>query len=299
MNSNDFTNLYTKKDSDETLVSFQNEAGFSLVRPYPGNTPYAKEGLKMFIKVAVLDRGLFYGVDMTRSEKRDEEDYHVIVDGSKYKHKVTSFRSDVESNEFSFDESKKKVIHSKTQKEFTINQFVEILVKNHISDRLFWKRKLNKSINILLRILFWLSDKHYDLVRVSINRHEFSRDNRVESEEEKNIEPFFKYFYISKNFIFAVLLASFTIAILSALFPCKIPLKAIWLSQFGEFSLSNPMVVLLFFLGLFSSEKLSMWLNKKIRLFIMPSNEYFDTKKENFIEKLHNYQQHNKFDLKL
>jgi hypothetical protein len=60
----------------------------------------------------------------------------VIVDGTKYKNKVTSFVSDVEDNEFIFDKSKNKIIHNKTKKELTLNEFVDVLVKNHLSDRL-------------------------------------------------------------------------------------------------------------------------------------------------------------------
>jgi hypothetical protein len=299
MNSQEFKDLYKKQDSDETITSFKNEAGFSLIRPYLKNAPYYKDGRRMFIKVAILDRGFFYGVDMTKPEKREETTSYVITDGEEYKKKVTNFVSDTRDDEFIFDESQKKIKHNKTSRYFTLNEFVEILVTNHLSDRLFWKRRGNALVNAILKILFWLSDKHYEKVRVSIDKHNFSRDNKPVMEEQSKTEPFFKYFYISKNLIFAILLTTFLIAILVGIFPNEIPLKYIWYSLFGEFSLSNPLVVLLFFLALFSSEKISIWLNKNIKDFLMPDKGYFSEKKETFIEKLHNYQYHNKFNLKL
>lgn len=151
----------------------------------------------------------------------------------------------------------------------------------------------------MLKLLFWLADRHYDTVRVSIDKYRFKRDNNPLPEEQKTVEPFFKYFYISKNLIFGILLLSFFIAILIAVFPECVPIKPVWHSLFGEFTLSNPMVVLLFFLGLFSSEKFSIWLNRKIKDFLMPDQNVFSEHKDSFIEKMHNYQYHNTFKLKV
>lgn len=299
MNSEEFTNLYTKQSYDETITSFQNEAGFSLIRFYPEGTPYHKDGRRMFMKVAVLDRGFFYGVDMTKPEKRGESTDYVITEGNEYRKKVTNYISDGE--QFAFDETSKKVIHLKTKKSLTLNEFVDILEANHLADRLFWKRILNFFADSILKIIFLLSDKHYEKIRVAIDKYHFGRDNKPMPTEEKNIEPFFKYFYISKNLIFAILLVAFLVAILVAIFPDKLPLKSFWHSFFGEFTLSNPMVVLFFFLGLFSSEKFSIWLNKKIKDFLMPErNNFYNSKdKENFIERLHNFQYSNKFNLRI
>jgi ABC-type bacteriocin/lantibiotic exporter with double-glycine peptidase domain len=144
-----------------------------------------------------------------------------------------------------------------------------------------------------LKILFWLSDKHYEKIRVSIDKYHIGRDNQPIKEDEKNTEPFFKYFYISKNTIFALLLLTFILAIFSFVFPVCI--KNLW--PFGEFSLSNPFVILFFFLILFSCEKLSTWLNLKIKEFFEKESAFH--KKVNFIERLHNYQYQNNFKLKL
>lgn len=249
----------------------------------------------MFIKVALLKDRLFYSVDMTKPEQREGEPIsYIISQGEEYKKKTTNFFSD-NQEPFVFDENAKRIIFTPKNKSFTVNEFIEILVLNHLSDRLFVKRILNWVADLSLKLLFWLSDKHYEKIRVAIDKYHFNRDNQPIKEDEKSVEPFFKYFYISKNNIFAMLLLVFFLAVLSIIFPTIICLEKIW--PFGEFSLSNPFVVLFLFLVLFSCEKFSVWLNKKIRNFF--EKESFQKKEINFVERLHNYQYNNKFKLKL
>ena len=287
MNAQEFTNLYTRQESDETVTPFQNEIGFSLIRFYPEDTPYQRDGRRMFIKIAALNRGFFYGVDMTKPKQRDQATEYVISDGEEYKKKVTNFMSD--GSEFSFDENSKKIVHQPTGKSFSMNEFVAILIANHLSDRLFFKRIWNEVANIILKLLFWLSDAHYERVQTAIDKYHYGKgETPPPKDDKKNIEPFFKYFFISKNILFAVLLITF---------PSAIFLGHLWRS--GDFSLSNPSLVLLFFLILFTCEKISIWLDRKIKEFIMPSRNIFVEKKTNFLEKLHDYQYNNKFDLKL
>jgi hypothetical protein len=287
MNGEEFAKLYTHQDSDETITPFQNEVGFSLIRFYPKDTPYYKDGRRMFIKIASLDRGFFYGVDMTKPEKREKTTDYVITDGEEYKKKVTNFFSD--GSEFVFDNATKKVIHQPSSKSFTMNEFVEILAANHLLDRLFFKRIWNELANRVLKFLFWLSDAHYERVQTAIDKYHYGKGEAPPpKDEKKNIEPFFKYFYISKNILFAILLVTF---------PSAIFLGHLW--AFGDFSLSNPSLLLLFFLILFSCEKFSIRLDKKIKEFLMPSKDHFAEKKINFMEKLHDYQYQNKFNLKL
>lgn len=287
MNSDEFVKLYTLQNPpDESITPFQNEIGFSLIRRYPENTAYNKDGRRMFIKVAILNRGFFYSVDMIKPEKRGKTIDYIVRYGDEYKKKITNFVSD--GGEFTFDNTTQKVIHQPTNRSFTLNEFVDILAKNHLSDRLFLKRKLNGLVNVVLKFLFWLSDAHYERIRTSIDKYHYSKGEKLPKEEKKNIEPFFKYFYISKNILFAILLIAF---------PSAIFLGHFWLN--GNFSLSNPSIVLLFFLVLFSFEKISIWLDKKIKGFLIPEENHFAERKVNFIEKLHEFQYKNKFKIKL
>lgn len=297
MNKEDFLQLYVKQEADNAITAFDNEIGFSLIRDYPKNTLYYKDGKKMFIKLAILQGKIFYSVDMTKPEKNSEDKIsYTITEGNEYSKKVTNFFSD-NQEPYVFDESINKIVFPEKNKNFTLNEFIEILVRNHLSDCLFSKRIWNSMAELLLKFLFWLSDKNYEKVRVSIDKYHFSRDNQPIKEDQKSIEPFFKYFYISKNTIFALLLLTFLLAILSVIFPDVLCVQKIW--PFGEFSLSNPFVILFFFLILFSCEKFSIWLNNKIKEFFKNDEHSFQKKEINFIERLHNYQYQNNFNLKL
>jgi hypothetical protein len=299
MTKEDFLKLYTKQEYDNSITLFDSEIGFSLIRDYSKNTPYYKDGKKMFIKLAILKGKLFYSIDMTKPEQRDEEPInYTITQGEEYPKKITNFFSVLDDKEsFVFDENTKKIIFKPKEKSFTLNEFVEILVLNHLSDCLFLKRILDSIVESVLKLLFWLSDKHYEKIQVSIDKYHFGRDNQPAKEDEKNTEPFFKYFDISKNTIFALLLLTFLLMILSAIFPDILYTEKIW--PFGEFSLSNPFVILFFFLILFSCEKFSIWLNNKIKNFFQDDKDSFQKKEINFIERLHNFQYQNKFELKL
>jgi hypothetical protein len=114
MNAQEFTNLYTKQDFDEAVISFENEVGFSLIRLYPEGTPYHKDDRRMFLKIAILEGKFFYEVNMTKPVKREESTNYIITDGNEYRKKITNFYS--YDSEFSFDETSKKVVHQKTKK---------------------------------------------------------------------------------------------------------------------------------------------------------------------------------------
>ena len=243
--------------------------------------------MRMSIKVALLERGFSFGVEMTKPEKRGEDISYIISSGEVYKKKVTTFASELDSDEFTFDSTKKKVKHNKTNQYFTLNEFVAILVENHLSDRLFWKRQVNRLADLAIKMVFWLSDKHYERAQVIVDRFHFKQGKKQVVKDDKSIEPFFKYFRISKNLFLSVLV---TVFVLSLKLPHLLP---------GELSLSNPLVILLFFIALFSSEKLSNWLDEGIKEFMMPENIPLPERNENFIERLHNFQHQNKFDLKL
>src|SRR3989344_3344383 len=146
MSNDEFVKLYTKQDIDDSVSSFSNEIGFSLIRSYPKDTPYFKDGRKIFIKIALLKDKLFYSVDMTKPEQREGEPVsYVIKEGEEYRKKTTNFFSD-NQEPFIFDDSTKKIVYQPKNKSFSLNEFVEILVLNHLSDRLFFKRILNSIV---------------------------------------------------------------------------------------------------------------------------------------------------------
>jgi hypothetical protein len=109
--------------------------GFSLIRFYPKDTPYFKDDRRMFIVIAVLDRGFYYSVAMVKPKKEGKKISYTTTEGEEYKRKVTNFSSN--GNEFIFDNITKKVNHRPSDESFTMNEFVEILEKTHLSDPLF------------------------------------------------------------------------------------------------------------------------------------------------------------------
>ena len=238
----------------------------------------------MFIKIAALDRGFFYEVDMTKPQKRDEAIEYVITDGEEYKKKVTNFISD--GSEFSFDNTTNRIVHTPTKKNYTMNEFVEILAANHLSDRLFWKRKANSVINLFLKFIFWLSDKHYDRVKTAIDKYEFGRNKTYSEEKTNDVDPFFKYFLVYRNTLFIGLVIALSVAILVYKY-----------NILAEFTVANPLIVLAFFLFLSLCERISIWLQMKIKEFFTPRQFY--NERPIFIERLHEYQHQNKFELKL
>lgn len=292
--SEELVQKYEKENLDEKVTPYQDACGFSLVRAYSPGTPYSRDGMKMFIKIAIEGTHISYSVDMTKPKEEDGETSYIISDGEDYKNKVTNYFSINRSNgqddeeEFTFSEELMKVIHIKTKKEFSLNQFVVILTKNHLSDMMFWKRKLNHIANLLLMFIFWLVDRQYEKTKTALDIYHFKRNEIKTTDTQPNIEPFFKYFFISKNILFLILLITLPSALLFGSY---------WSN--GEFSVSNPSVILLIFLVLFSAEKLSQWLESKVKNFLEPVEDVFSKRKISFVESLHNYQNRNKFKLKV
>lgn len=293
LDAQSFTNLYQKNSNDEVVTPFVGDIGFSIVRKYPDHTPYHKDGMRMFIKLGLLKRGFFYSVDMTlpQREKGDENITYSIEDGDKYKPKVTNFYSDTDP--FEFNEIKNKVIHKPSGKEFTVSAFIEVLAKNHLSDRLYYKRIKNRATEILLKFIFWSDNREFE--RITIMLDKYHADNKEKLDSETNPDPFFKYFNIKKNILFVIIAVSFILISSSVIFPHWIPLRRWWI--FGSFNLSNPYVVLCICLILLICEKFSVWLNSSINYFF--SVKTFSNQKINWIEKIFNYSQKNSFNLKL
>lgn len=276
MTSNEFVKLYAKSELDELVTPFTNGIGFSLVRKYKQGSEYYEDDKRLFIKLLLSDDNLVNGsVNMVDSDKEKTGSYRIATD-NKYKKRVTNFHFGNEEKIFLNDG---KVLYKSRELSFTINDFVEIMVNNHLSDRVFWRRKLNYLIDIFLKLIFWLSDKHYEKIDAMMEIHSIRRKDEHNKDDEKSIEPFFKYFFITKNILFSLLLVAFSFSILLTYLFCS-----------RDFSMSNPSVILFFFLILFSIEKLSILLDKKIKAFFK--------KETNFIYQLHSYQFNESFKLK-
>lgn len=278
MNSDEFVKLYTKIDSDESITSFKDDVGFTLIRKYKEGSEYSKDDKRIFIRLYLVGDIVNGATEMVDADKEGAGGYRIVTEG-KYKKKVTNFRFGGEENVM-FDTSRKKIFYKPKKLYFTLNEFIEILVNNHLSDRVFFRRNLNNLVNFFLRLIFWLSNKHYDRIKVMLEIYHPSQRDEHDKGDENNIEPFFKYFYISKNILFSFLLIAFPVSFLITR-----------IFYFKDFSISNPTIILFFFLILFVFEKLSTSLDKKIKLFFK--------KETNWIFWLHNFQFSESFKMKI
>ncbi|HET7713385.1 MAG TPA: hypothetical protein VFK94_03140, partial [Patescibacteria group bacterium] len=78
MDPQEFTKLYSRQELDESLTTFRDGIGFSLIRFYPKDSPYYKDGKRIFIKVVLRDGKLDYGVDMT-DPRKEEDQYEYFI----------------------------------------------------------------------------------------------------------------------------------------------------------------------------------------------------------------------------
>ena len=278
-NSEEFKKLYQKVSDNEKVTEISDAVGITIVRKYNKDSEYFKDGKKMFINLSLRDTFLVGGIDMVEEEENGM--YTIIFDNKKYKKKFTNFFFGPEE-QIKFNAENNRVLVKRKNKniEFCLNDFVDLLVKNHLSDRLFWAKKKNYFKRIILRILFFLTDDKYSYVDYYHKIHE-NKISEIKKEKEIKIgkEPFFNYFKIYKNMLF-ILSVILLLCIL-------IPIEKYGLLDEGNFSISNPILLFLFIIILFLLHYFSSFLHIKKR------------DRKGFIYKLHNDCLNNSFRLKI
>ena len=139
-NSKDFKELYQKVPDDEKATEISDAVGITIVRKYNKDSEYFKDGKKMFIKLYLRDTFLVGGINVVEEEKNGI--YAIISDNKKYKKKFTNFFFGPEEK-IKFNAENNRVLIKRKNKniEFCLNDFVDLLIENHLSDRLSWARK--------------------------------------------------------------------------------------------------------------------------------------------------------------
>lgn len=268
--SKKFKELYNQVSDDKKIIELSDAVGINIVRNYNENNEYFKDGNQMFINLYLNDNFLCGGVQMVKKEKNGE--YISINNTNKnYKKRFTNFSFGSEEK-IILTLKNNKILVKVQNKELFLNSFVDKLVQNHLSDKLFWIRKKNFFKQIFLKILFFLSDDKYDFVECYHKINEWREDKiNFQTEEEKElnvkVEPFFHYLKIFKNtlFIFCIILLFILITINNqTILPAD------------EISFSSPIFLLLFIIALFLLHFFSVFLHKKKQ------------DKNGFIHKLHN-----------
>ncbi len=274
--SEEFKIKYKKVENDENITGITDAIGITIVRNYNEDTEYFKDGKQMFIKLYMRGEFMAGGIEMV--EKKKDDTYTIFHDREKYKNKFTGFYFNEEEN-ITINEKNGGVIINRGGKKsyFSLNELIDLLVKNHLSDRLFWIGKKNFLIKKVLSILFLLMDSKYSYIDYEEEVRD-GRANGVKDEIKIGTEPFFKYFKVYKNMLF--LLSIFSLIIL------------IYIEQANyinsiELSISNPILLFSFIIALFLLHFISEYLHlKKIN-------------KSSFIYKLHSKSLNTSFKLKI
>ncbi|MDI6883492.1 MAG: hypothetical protein QMC93_03505 [Patescibacteria group bacterium] len=166
-------------------------------------------------------------------------------------------------------------------KKLSLNDFVDSLVKNHLSDRLFWIRKKNYLKKIILSVIFFLTDEKYNWIEYYHRSNKLQEDkinDREEKEPKISSEPFFKYFKIHNNALFVLFVILFFVLII---------IKKYKFFDEQNISTSNPILLSAFIIILFLFHYFSSFLHLKKR------------DKNGFIYKLHNSSLNGSFKLRI
>ena len=193
-----FRDLYVQKNNDLKVTTFEGVAGFSVVRNYPENTKFFKDGNLMFIRIFLKEKYVCGGIEMVSGGGHKDDRYY-LIDASFYKNKITGFSFNEDEN-IIFDSTTSRMHNGKSKKQLSLNEFIDILVKNHLQDKLFFKRKINFIVHLFLRFIFWLVNQKYDDIKIFYNNTNPQIQNQ--NINKRSSEPFFKYFSISKNILF-------------------------------------------------------------------------------------------------
>jgi hypothetical protein len=198
LSSRDFFELYVKQDRDVHVYELKNALGIQLIRRYESHEHRLNKQL-MFIRLSVEgDKPLspiIGGVDMVAAESMDGGWVIQHDDGRVYRRPTNFFFNDAEN--VYFDRSKRKFIFQKT--EYSLNEFVDLLEKNHMRDMFFFSRLKGSLYSLFLFIVFFLADQKYNRLNVLIPGK--SQVDNISSVPISDADPVFHYFKIYKNFL--------------------------------------------------------------------------------------------------
>jgi len=293
LTSETFFNLYQGVSSDEDVVKISDAPGLTIIRKYNETTKYFKDGNRIFVKFYVHDGHVIGSVNLVH---KNEDGTFTSFDSAKpYENPFTNFFFD-KGEGIIFDSIENKFLFK--GEKFGVNDFVELLVKNHLSTNLrLWLTIKRKSKIYFLKLLFWIMDWKYDWLKY----YELLREQGVIVDKTGNIDqsltvpkakdPFFEYFHIYKNMLF---LSLSIITIVTYYFFSIInfnehnfPKGFQSLFKRENFSVTNPIWLFSFFIILFLLERCSSFLHGKA------------TDQKGFIYKVHESSLNDSFSLKI
>ena len=241
--------LYKKEEEDENVFELTDVSGIHILRKYSAGTVPEKNNRRMFITLSLKENSLINGGINMVNVPDDIGNGYPIVDGAQegiknlfYQKYANFFFGDNEGAVFV--SGTKKIIFRK--KEYSINEFIHLLVKNHSSDMFRASRVLIfLKTKFILSPLFWLADSSYEKDKMDFLLQGKTLSGTWQGPKIREVaDPFFRYFKIYNNTLFFVVLL-----ILPLLF---------WLSVYLDteyFAITNPFFLFIAFLLFFLLEK--------------------------------------------
>lgn len=254
LTSEELVSSYIQQTVDEGVFPIVDPkvVGIHIVRRYEADTLPATDNRRMFIKLYVDKEGCVRGgVDMVKGREEDEErpGYSIVYEDQKglkgvLHQKYTNFFFGVDEGAV-FDKDNKKIIIR--SKQHTVTDFVNVLVKNHLSD-MFRVSRIKNFLKdyLVLSPLFWLADSSYKKDRMDFLLQDTRVTNNWRGPKIREVkDPFFRFFEIYKNTLLISLILILPIVFVLSL--CLDP-------QF--FTITNPLFLLMAFLAFFILEKI-------------------------------------------
>ena len=252
MNSSELHGLYNKIDRDVSIYELNDYVGLQVIREYPSSFKKLL-GSKMFINFYLLEEDNKFFIQGSVDIVKENKEYGASswsIETSKgliiQKPTNYSFRK---SENILFIQGVNRIFFK--DKYFTVNEFIDILEKNHLKDMFLLSRFSNLIKIILLHILFFLVDSKYEKFKWIF------KEGNLNPEEvkpaSKNPDPLFHYFFIYKNILGLFML-------LFIFFSFYLSVKI----SYDYFTVSNPFILIFALFLLYVLEKFSFWLHKII-----------------------------------
>ena len=168
------SDLYIRSNDDENVFALIDSIGINIIRKYKKDTIPARKNYRMFIRLFITATNTVRGgVDVVKDNSDEsnpgfplvfEEDDTLI---NIFRRKYTSFTIDGKEK-IEFSSKTNEIIFR--NREFSINQFVELLVYNHVHDMFFRSRILNYLKNFfVLEPAFYLANLNYRDLKTRFN----------------------------------------------------------------------------------------------------------------------------------
>ena len=139
--TSEFFLIFIKTSKDEEIVKISDAPGITIIRKYDEITKYFKDGKKIFVKFYIRDGYINGGVDMAQKMRVEGTRLMILPNHINIPILISFFSKD---ENITFNNNAQTIVIKRKNKiyKFNVNDFVDLLIKNHLSDRLFWKRKL-------------------------------------------------------------------------------------------------------------------------------------------------------------